>query len=1246
MANPLQLPTLPRLPSLGQMGQSDDAERDLLRDAAAGQIEQERDSENVFWKVLGYIGRPQHAVAGVLHDMIDGGDFSPFDRIGKALAGDEAFGMRDVIDEISPGQWSNVLMPDWMPFVGGQERDLTKDILSLTGDVLTDPLMYVPLGHMMSKAFRKMPKEAPILLKDLALKMKAAGKPELLDEVLRATEKGAEKVSEAGVKSGAVLMSGTIETTAQVKKLDSIWRETIERADDYFLDPVTGKTRTDMEALREGFEPYIGGEIPFASKSVGDQLREGSRTLAQLKLSFGMEKLGIPDVSLVPKAADRMAAGVADMVGGMMSHLGNTAAGKKMVDTFKSVFQWGTGNPFIDQPVMKWMGLYSMKGAQYKTALTDIKNIIGSKAYDPKFVKVLDDLIERPHTNFKQAFRDVPPEYQETVDRLRVYGDNLADTAEKAGLPGTKFRMNVLANDSQAYNIMRELYVKGKGPFKTKTGGAMLPPDLKTLRKQAIDQAYREVKDGRSNLSLKSRSRKVFDELRSYELEVGREILPSTIPARVTGWAPHRMAPEGKTILGNFLLHPKVGYGGRQAYETFLSSSKHRKFTDHTITELNEMFAHGGLPHDYIDSVMDQVRGLAKKDRRLRKDLVKFSHHMGDNYRMFIDDPIQALAMETTDVLRAASNKQATDQILYLTAREIPIKETPWRLGETPQLLSPDGMKAVLGDEWRDRIGKEAAAMYDSMSKELHLKGKDAMSSLFKEADTGTIAKAKAAGIPIFGVPNDVIKDITKVVDFRTSAEDWRSMLKISDDITNYWKATTLALFPAYHARNLVGNLWQGMIGGSVPLSRPWEAASNYKEALDIGMHGGMMSKAGGMGVLDSTPSKFSHKLQKTMFEVNGTPYTQHQALAEMWEQQVVQSGMMQVELGQELVKRSPKTLGGKALKALSQEGAVLGGAFKLGNAMEMIPKMAHFVGMRRQGMSAVEAGASVRKYFHDFAQLSRFEKNVMRRALPFYSWTRKNLPLQLEAMVTSPEKFGQLGRLAEFVQSDEAKQMDKNLLPTWVQEQFGVPTRVDKDGNLEVNLLRSWLPAMDLMAVVNENPIHAMGRTAMGLAHPIPKALIEHHMNVSSFTGKPIERFPGEAMKFFGIPGITEGVMTPKKLISAVKSMPWGRAINELNRLAGAPKEEGFESMSGLERLVSASGVSPKERKFNIEGMIKGLKYDINERIGKLGRAYRQAKRIAKKTGDNSGVKYYQDLLAEAQSHAKDLKGVGKKRR
>ena len=157
-------------------------EDELISLAAEKQVDEEREGGNLFWDLLDKLQRPQRAIAGVMKDMIDGGGFSPLDRVGQALMGEEAYGIKDVIDEIAPGDWGRMTLPDWM---GGKSVDPYKEVLGFMGDVVTDPLMYTRLGALVGKFTKPSP--------DIAAKFERlvhAGKPGL-----KAMEETGEKIA-------------------------------------------------------------------------------------------------------------------------------------------------------------------------------------------------------------------------------------------------------------------------------------------------------------------------------------------------------------------------------------------------------------------------------------------------------------------------------------------------------------------------------------------------------------------------------------------------------------------------------------------------------------------------------------------------------------------------------------------------------------------------------------------------------------------------------------------------------------------------------------------------------------------------------------------------------------------------------------------------------------------------------------------------------------------------------------------
>ncbi len=89
-----------------------------------------------------------------------------------------------------------------------------------------------------------------------------------------------------------------------------------------------------------------------------------------------------------------------------------------------------------------------------------------------------------------------------------------------------------------------------------------------------------------------------------------------------------------------------------------------------------------------------------------------------------------------------------------------------------------------------------------------------------------------------------------------------------------------------------------------------------------------------------------------------------------------------------------------------------------------------------KHGGSLEDALARVFKYHFDYDDLSAFERSVMRRIVPFYTWTRKNFPLMLEQIVAQPQKFTRFYQLKNEV---ELYSPEEKLVPSYFTENMAV---------------------------------------------------------------------------------------------------------------------------------------------------------------------------------------------------------------
>lgn len=93
--------------------------------------------------------------------------------------------------------------------------------------------------------------------------------------------------------------------------------------------------------------------------------------------------------------------------------------------------------------------------------------------------------------------------------------------------------------------------------------------------------------------------------------------------------------------------------------------------------------------------------------------------------------------------------------------------------------------------------------------------------------------------------------------------------------------------------------------------------------------------------------------------------------------------------------------------------------------------RLALFIRLRKQGYTQWDAAGVVNKYLFDYTDLGPLTEKY-RKINPFFTWTRKNVPLQLEALVKTP------GRITAQVHALEAASNLDPLDPTKVPEWAG----------------------------------------------------------------------------------------------------------------------------------------------------------------------------------------------------------------
>ena len=181
-----------------------------------------------------------------------------------------------------------------------------------------------------------------------------------------------------------------------------------------------------------------------------------------------------------------------------------------------------------------------------------------------------------------------------------------------------------------------------------------------------------------------------------------------------------------------------------------------------------------------------------------------------------------------------------------------------------------------------------------------------------------------------------------------------------------------------------------------------------------------------------------------------------------------------------------------------------------VGTKVEDVSRLALFIDGLEKGMDPAAAAYNVKKYLFDYTDLTKWEKGIFKRIMPFYTFTRKSIPLAFETLLTQPGKVLAMPKAIAAADANLEDPIGREYVSKFVRDGLGVPIRKTADGRTEFFLLKGWIPTADLTRMDM--------REFLGMLSPIIKAPIELATNTSLFMGREVERFPGEKQNVLGL--------------------------------------------------------------------------------------------------------------------------------
>jgi len=370
----------------------------------------------------------------------------------------------------------------------------------------------------------------------------------------------------------------------------------------------------------------------------------------------------------------------------------------------------------------------------------------------------------------------------------------------------------------------------------------------------------------------------------------------------------------------------------------------------------------------------------------------------------------------------------------------------------------------------------------------------------------------------------EVLKEVTRITEHYINPNASGPILQAVDAIQNSWRKWTLVWFPKYHLRNMVGNLWNNWLADIDP------KAYNTAQAIQIYRKyrgtGGAWEK---VALVDLDAAGLKPQMADDII----ASAEEMGVLGHGWYAADIERGINQ-QLNRRLIDR----------------------AQSIGTTVENNARLAHYISKMEGGMTSAEAAQSVKKFLFDYSDLTAFERDVMRRLFPFYTWTRKNIPLQLQQAWEQPQKFAPLAipmRMRDEEDLVKLKYARPDLyerLPIEFKRTVDTVTYIPMEG---------LIPAGDLAKMVRPHEL------LFELLTPYLRVPIEMYMNKSMYFESEIQKYPQETQEVWRM----DVPVKIKYILTSI--LPQARLISEIDKIV-RKQEAGKEPLTTQEFAFSQS--------------------------------------------------------------------------
>jgi len=396
-------------------------------------------------------------------------------------------------------------------------------------------------------------------------------------------------------------------------------------------------------------------------------------------------------------------------------------------------------------------------------------------------------------------------------------------------------------------------------------------------------------------------------------------------------------------------------------------------------------------------------------------------------------------------------------------------------------------------------------------------------------------------------------KDFVRQYEMLTKTEKDNPFITLLEGATNAWKKGVTVYFPSFHARNFNGNI----IFNAQSIGGFTFSPKGNKLAHDLYM---------------------GNKLHKVFRTEIGERLSGQTLINEATKWNVLKDGLYVADLGGEkLSSELAKTAWGETLQKYAHPFSKAAEyPTRFGTYIENQARLLNYLHWRNKGLSPRAAAMEVNNALFNYGDITKFERRA-KLAIPFYTFSKKNLALQARMLTSRP---GVIAAQTKLIQSAGPNEQElREQLPEWAKDKL--ITKVFGDFYTGFGL-----PIEDALELLDVS-----GRESVIRSNPILRVGIEKMVGKDFYTDRDIQKI-NHANEFKGVVEMTERDDIPEFIKSPfveVRSfLKLQRDPKNRKKIIGDPDMLHLSRALATSRFQSVLGMLQKENLSTMEKVLR----------------------------------------------------------